>query len=157
MPQTVQWTTPDGVITFTMLTYETLNADIVRRRVLEGLGDIEEVQRWSDIEWRRASSFATCISHTTAIEFNMPEKPSLALIGFVDFWERNKSHRQRNYDTIYEDFSNSADAEIYGLWCDSYNETRDDRLVAPPELQEDETQVEAPLPESEGGTSSTNE
>lgn len=135
MAETTLYRSPDGVLTFELLEFETLRASTVHRRVLEGVGDIETLKAMEAGEWRRLSSFATCLGHTKAITFNLPEKPSKALLAFQKFWEQNANPAHRDYSTIYEDFVDHSDGELYAAWVQAYNDTREEALAAPPELR----------------------
>lgn len=143
MLETVKLTSPDGAITFEMLTFETFNADTIYRRIVEGIGGRELIDTWSTLEKRRAISFASCMSCTVSVQFNLPEQPSKVLLAFVDFWERNKDKRKRDYQTIYEDFGDHSDADIYIDWCDAYNTAQglDEVPKASPELQPGSTEA----------------
>jgi hypothetical protein len=134
MSQTIQWNSPDGVYTFELLTFETYNADTVYRRVINGYGDTETLKSLDVDDWKRLSSFATCLGHTKSISINLPENPSKAQLAFVEWWERNNQHRKRDYAKIYDDFGDSSPPELYKLWVAAYNETREDVPAAPPEL-----------------------
>jgi hypothetical protein len=134
MSQTIQWESPDGVVTFEMLAFETFSAETVYRHVLNGYGDVEALTALSAEDFRRLSSFATCLGHTKAITFRLPEKPSKQLLSFVEWWKLNDQHRKRNYSTIFDEFGDEVPPEVYRWWCSAYNETREDIPAAPPEL-----------------------
>lgn len=134
MAPTIQWNSPDGVFTFEMLAFETFSAETVYRHVVNGYADIETLKALSPEDWTRLSSFATCLGHTKSITINLPKKPSMPQLAFVEWWERNNQHRKRDYSIIYDDFGDSSPPELYKLWVTAYNETREDVPAAPPEL-----------------------
>lgn len=132
--------TSDGVLTFELIEFETLRANIVYKRVIQGVGEVEALEALNLQDWKHLSSFATCLGHTAAITFNLPEKPSKALLAFQAFWQKNANPKKRDYSTIYEEFVDNSDGDIYMAWVTAYNETREEALAAPPELREGSAQ-----------------
>lgn len=135
MAKTKTYQTPDGVLTLELLEFETLRASIVYNRVIEGAADIETLKALDVDEWRHLSSFATCLGHTKSIAFNLPQKPSKALLAFQKFWEKNAIPANRDYATLYEEFVDNSDKDLYTAWVTAFNSTREEALVAPPELR----------------------